>query len=227
MKRTIAPVPFVLAALLFFSLTLPLGAQDFFSKLSWSAAGSMLFFPENNGLESDPMPILPSPGVAVAYPLSDPMWIELTLDAYFTHYRYSDKLERAVPAAIENRSAQVWAFTLGAQAMALFPLTPLIDYRAYGGLAADLRIVLLAEDLNPGDIAQAQKETDQARSYFWGQGRWLFPVVGSGVDFSLNERFKLGADVRVWIPLYKLWTGEGFTKIDGWRFGAGVRISFK
>jgi hypothetical protein len=229
MKRTIAPVPFVFAALLFFSLGLPLEAQGFFSKLSWSAGGSLLFFPEDNGLYSDPMPILPSPGMAVAYPVAGPMWAELTLDFYFTHYGYSDELGRAVPYAIENRSAQVWAIVLGAQAVALFPVTPMIDVRAYGGLSADMRIVLLAEDLNEGvdDIPLIRKETDQVRSYFWGQGRWLLPVIGSGVDFSLNERFKLGVDLRMWIPLYKLWTDEGFTNIDGWRFGAGVRISFK
>jgi hypothetical protein len=167
--------------------------------------------------------------MAVAYPVYGPMWVELTLDLYFTHYGYVDELERAVPDAIENRTSQVWAFDLGLQAVALFPITPLIDIRAYGGFTADLRLVLLAEDLNEGvdDIDAIQAKTDQVKNYFWGRGRWFLPIIGSGVDFNLNEKLKLGVDARVWIPLYKLWTDEGFIKIDGWRFGAGVRITFK
>lgn len=228
-KRTLPFLPFFAGVLFFASLSRPLEAQGFFSRLSWSAAGSILFFPEDNGMYSDPMPVLPSPGMAAAYPVYGPMWAELTLDLYFTHYGYSDPLGRAVPYAIENRSAQVWAFVLGAQAVARFSPAPLIDLRAYGGFAADMRLVLLAEDLNEGldKIDEITAETDKVRSYFWGQGRWFLPLIGSGLDFNLNDRFKLGMDVRMWIPLYKLWTGEGFMKIDGWRFGAGVRLSFK
>jgi hypothetical protein len=110
----------------------------------------------------------------------------------------------------------------------MFSPSSLIDLRAYGGFAADMRLVLLAEDLNESDdIDKISAETDKVRSYFWGQGRWFLPLVGSGLDFKLNERFKLGIDARMWIPLYKLWTGEGFTKIDGWRFGIGARLTFK
>jgi hypothetical protein len=229
MKRTFPFLFFLFGVLFFLFPSRPREAQGFFSRLSWSAGGSILFFPEDNGMRSDPMPILPSPGMGVAYPVYGPMWAELTLDLYFTHYGYDYVLGRAVPYAIENRSSQVWAFVLGAQAVALFSPTPLIDIRAYGGFAADMRLVLLAEDLNEGldRIDEITAETDNVRSYFWGQGRWFLPLLGSGVDFNLNEWFKLGMDVRMWIPLYKLWTGEGFMKIDGWRFGVGVRLSFK
>jgi hypothetical protein len=229
MKRTLPFLFFFFGALFFLSLSRPLEAQSFFSRLSWSAGGSILFFPEDNGMRSDPMPILPSPGMGAAYPVYGPLWAELTLDLYFTHYGYDDTLGRAVPYAIENRSAQVWAFVLGAQAVGRFTLTPLVDLRAYGGFAADMRLVLLAEDLNEGidKVGAIRAETDRVRNYFWGRGRWFLPLIGTGADFNLNERFKLGIDLRMWIPLYKLWTGEGFMKIDGWRFGTGLRLSFK
>jgi hypothetical protein len=229
MKRTLPFLFFFFGAFFFLFSSRPLEAQGFFSRLSWSAGGSILFFPEDNGMDSDPMPVLPSPGLAVAYPVYGPMWAELTLDLYFTHYGYKDELGRAIPEAIEKRSSQVWAFVLGAQAVARFSPTSLIDLRAYGGFAADMRLVLLAEDLNEGldDLDGLRGVTNKVRNYFWGQGRWFLPLIGSGIDFNLNERFKLGMDVRMWIPLYKLWTDEGFFKIDGWRFGTGVRLSFK
>jgi hypothetical protein len=229
MKRPFLFLFFFFWVLFFAVISRPLEAQGFFSRLSWFAEGSILFFPEDNGMRSDPMPILPSLGMGMAYPVHGPMWAELTLDLYFTHYGYDDVLQRAVPYAIENRSAQVWAFVLGVQAAARFTPSPLIDLRVYGGVAADLRLVLLAEDLNAGldDIDALNAETGKVNSYFWGQGRWFLPLVGFGTDFNLNEKFKLGVDVRMWIPLYKLWTNEGFMMIDGWRFGAGIRLSFK
>jgi hypothetical protein len=229
MKRTFPFLFLVFGALFLGFLSPPLEAQGFFSRLSWSAGGSILFFPEDNGMRSDPMPVLPSPGMGVAYPVYGPMWAELTLDLYFTHYGYDDTLGRAVPVAIENRSAQVWAFLLGAQAVARFSLIPLMDLRVYGGGAADMRLVLLAGDLNEGQDGRSaiRAETNRVKEYFWGQGRWFLPLAGAGLDFNLNERFKLGIDVRMWIPLYKLWTDEGFMKIDGWRFGTGIKLSFK
>jgi hypothetical protein len=228
MKRLFPFQVFFFGVLFFVFLSPSLEAQSFFSRLSWFGSGSILFFPEDNGLYSDPMPVLPSPGMGVGYPVYGPLSVELTLDLYFTHYGYADPLERAVPYAIENRSAQVWAFVLGVQAEACFSPVPLIDLRVYGGFAADMRLVLLAEDLNEGldDIDAIRDETDKIRNYFWGQGRWFLPLVGGGLDFNLNESFKLGLDMRVWIPVYKLWTGEGFMKIDGWRFGPGVRLTF-
>jgi hypothetical protein len=213
----------------FGALAIPLEAQGFFSRLTWAAEGSVLFFPEDNGMHSDPMPVLPSPGVAVSHPLPWPMHLELTLDFYFTHYGYDFELDRAVPYAIENRSSFVFGSVLGVQALALFNITPLIDVRAYGGLSADLRIVLVAEDLNEGvdPMDEIQRETDAVRDYFWSKGRWLFPVLGGGIDFNLNPKLKLGLDLRIWFPLYRLWTAEDLPAIEGWRFGVGARITFR
>jgi hypothetical protein len=116
--------------------------------------------------------------------------------------------------------------------MALFNITPAIDVRVYGGPAADLRIVLLAEDLNSVDFTgnrdtDPQIQTDAVRDYFWSSGRWFLPVFGAGMDFDLNSKLKLGFDLRVWFPLYRLWTGENLPAVEGWRFGLGARITFR
>ena len=205
-------------------------AGNFFGKISWFAEGSVLFFPEDNGLESDPMPVLPSPGVGASYPITGLFRLELTLDLYLTHYGYSYTLGRAVPDAIENRTARVIGFILGFQAAWYFDLTSFMTLRLYCGPAADLRIVLVAADLDNESSAamdDIRRRTDEVRSYFWSSGRWFLPVVGLGTDFTINPRFKLGIDFRVWAPMYRLWSGEDLPAVEGWRFGPGVRFTIR
>jgi len=226
MKRCFFTGRVFLVVLFALFVSLPLGAQGFFSKMSWFVNGSIFLFPEDNGMYSDPMPVLPSPGLGVSYPINDLFKIESTLDFYFTHYGYSYELDRAVPMAIENRSSFVFGSVLAIQAAAYFNVNSFMTVRVYGGPAADLRIILLAEDLGPDDTADASRQTDSVTNYFWSSGRWFLPVVGSGVDFIVNPRFKVGVDLRVWIPLYKLWSGENLPAIEGWRFGPGLRFSF-
>jgi hypothetical protein len=231
MKRTFLPFPVLCAAVFFFSV-LPLGAQSLWSAFSLSFEGSILFFPEDNGREGDPMPVLPSPGAALAYPIWGPLYAELTLDLYFTNYRYSVALDRAVPAAIENRSAFVFGTLLGLQAVGHFPLSKKFTLRACGGPAADLRIITLAADLNPRDTAggldtNARLQTDAVREYFWGKGRWFMPVIGGGIDYTVNEKFLLGLDFRTWFPLYRAWSGEDLPAVEGWRFGMGLRFTIR
>ena len=204
-------------------------SKGFFSKMSWFIAGSVFFFPENNGLYSDPMKVLPSLGAGVSYPFTRIFRLELTLDFYSTHYGYSAVLNRAVPDAIENRTATVIGFPFGIQAAGYFDITPIMTVRAYGGPAADLRIVIMAEDLTEGldDLKAIRRDVDEVRRYFWTSGRWFLPVIGAGVDFTLNERFKLGIDMRVWMPMYRLWSGEELPAIEGWRFGPGIRLTIR
>ncbi|MDR0312733.1 MAG: hypothetical protein LBI14_03975 [Treponema sp.] len=210
----------------------PLKAQD---RLSWFAEGSVLFFPEANGNLSDPMPILPSLGAGLGLPIFNHFRLEISLDMYFAIYGYDDGLNRAVPMAWENRSAFVWGSVLGAQGVYFHDFYPgflegrAMTLRVFGGLAADLRIVLLAPDLKPAvnpNLAEIKQEVSAVAKYFWSKGRWLLPVFGSGLDFELNTKFRLGLDLRVWFPLYKLWTNENLPGIEGWRFGIGARITF-
>ena len=232
---------FFLTVFILSLVVLPLEAQEenqeetqaegrgFFDKISWFAEGSVLFFPEDNGLHSDPMPILPSLGAGASYPITDIFRLELTLDFYMTHYGYSDVLNRAVPDAIENRTSRVIGFPLALQAAVYFNVTPFMTVRVYGGPAADLRIVVVAAGLNEGldDMDDIRQKTNSVRNYFWSSGRWFMPVIGAGVDFTLNSRFRLGIDMRVWAPVYRLWSGEDLPAIEGWRFGPGVRLTIR
>jgi hypothetical protein len=217
----------VLAVLLFVLAVFPAGAQNVFSAISWSFRGSMLFFTEDNDLQSDPMPILPSFGVAAAYPIFGPLWAELSLDFYGTHYGYNYEIGRAVPYAEENRSTLVIGNMLGIQALAKFQFGNNFDIRVYGGPAADLRICLIAEDLKNDDKKDASKQTKDVSKYFWSMGRWFYPVLGFGMDFGITPKTMLGFDARVWFPLYKTWTGEDLPLAEGWRIGIGILLTIR
>jgi hypothetical protein len=204
---------------------LPLGAQSLYEKPGLSFRGSVLFFPEDNGLESDTMPILPSLGIAAGWPVLGFMRVELSLDFYGTYYAYNDKLDRAVPAIPDNRSSLVIGSVLGIQALKTFVPGDAVRLRVYGGPAADLRLCLTADGLEGTDKANAAGETRDIIAWFWGQGRWFMPVAGAGMDFALTEKLLLGFDLRAWLPAWRLWTAGSLPAVEGWRFGAGIRFS--
>jgi hypothetical protein len=223
------------AVFMFLFSAVSLNADSFLKNISWSFRGSILILPEDNGMESDPTPILPVFGFSAAFPLpltipfpfANSFSLETSLDLYYTNYGYSDGLQRAVPLAIENRWTQVLGFVLGIHFLSNIPINSLLNVRVSGGFAADLRLCLIAADLNDFEMDQASKQTEAVTGYFWGQGRWFLPVLGSGLDFTLNEKFLLGLDLRVWFPVYRIWTDENAPFIEGWRFGAGFRLTIR
>ncbi|MDR2900842.1 MAG: hypothetical protein LBV20_04930 [Treponema sp.] len=206
-----------------FSAEVPLKALE---SVQWLARGGMIFFPENNGLESDPSPLLATAGAATQLSFFDFLALEISLDFYGTHYGYSNTLNRAVPLAIENRSAMVYGSVLGIQAVLM--LKPLDSWtiRMYAGPAIDARLSLIAGGLNDADLADAADQTSKVSSYFWNMGRWFYPTAGIGMDFTAFDNVLLGFDLRTWFPVYKLWTNENLPPINGWRFGAGFTITF-
>ncbi|MDR0598711.1 MAG: hypothetical protein LBG84_01335 [Treponema sp.] len=213
------------------------GGRSFFGALEWFLRGSIIVFPEDNGAASAPAPILPSLGGGVSYPCNDLLALELSLDLYGNTYDYDYRLGRAVPANDEFRSTFVIGSVVGFQPVFRFrPRGEQFTIRVYGGLAADLRICLLAyglekdekhtNDRNPGTGHTVGEAAGDAASYFWGRGRWLLPAAGAGMDFPALDGLLLGFDIRVWFPLYRAWTGENLPLVEGFRLGIGFRAAF-
>lgn len=223
MCRSICPV---LICLLFFTAA-SVSADSFLDSLRWSFSGSVLVMPEDNGLESDPMPILAVPGVSAAYPLSTFVSLETSLDFYGTYYGYSYSLDRAVPFAIENRSSFVFGSVLGIQAVYRLQFRDTLAFRFYAGPTADLRLCLIAGGLEGADKEDAAEQTADIRRYFWSGGRFLLPVLGAGLDCISTEHFLIGVDGRIWIPAYKLWTKEDLPAVEGWRAALGIKFSLR
>jgi hypothetical protein len=214
-----------------------LAGQSLFSSMSYAFRGTILFFTGDNGLESDVMPILPSVGAAAILPILGPLAIEASLDFYGKEYDYSYVLNRAVPSLPDNRSSYVFGSVLGIDALGRFDLNRTMTLRAYGGLAMDIRICFVPYGLNADDTIDTKGSADGSKnisavvqdiaSYFWEEGRWFLPVAGAGFDYRLYPTVTLGFDARVWIPLYKLWTGEDLPPAEGWRFGVGFTVSIR
>jgi hypothetical protein len=211
----------------------PPSSPSFAGSLTLSFRGTLMILPEANGPgRGAPLPLLPSPGVALAYPLWGPLEAELSLDLYFTHYGYDWGLARPIPVEIENRSAFVAGVLTGFQLGARIPLGERGSLRFYAGPAVDIRLVFIASGLNDADLvkndpAGAPMQTGAVRKYFWGQGRWFLPFVGAGYDFAVNDKILAGIDFRVWVPIYRLWTGEALPALEGWRFGPALRITLR
>ena len=198
--------------------------------LSWSLHGSIFYFPAENGIDSDPAPIIPAGGFSLGIRLLRFLQLEITEDIYFTNYEYNSVLGYPMACNPENRSAFVMGFVTGFNVTGYFPISN-GAFRVYGGPAADFRLVTLAFGLNhPGDFTgdintDAQLQTDAIKKYFWEKGRWFMPAAGLGFDFPVNEKFLIGIDARTWFPVYKIWTDDNTSPIDGWRFSAGLRIT--
>ena len=220
-------------AVIFLTCLLPfsLGADSFWDDIHWSYRSGLLFFSADNGPGADPAPILPSGGFSAAWQFWGPLRLELTEDIYFANYEYNTALGYAMACNSENRSAFVMGFLSGIQLTGVFPIGENAAVRVFGGPVADFRLVVLAFGLNhPGDFTgnietDAGLQTDAIRDYFWNNGRWIFPVLGAGMDFPINEKFLLGFDMRLWFPFYRLWTDKALPAADGWRFGIGLRIT--
>ncbi len=212
------------AAILLGLRAAPVSALD----VSWVARGSVLAILEDNGLEGDPMPILPSIGAGAefALPFLPILHFEPSLDLYGTYYGYSYTLDRAVPYAIENRSSFVMGFVLGTPVAYRYRFPNGIILRGFAGPAFDLRLCLVAGGLEGEDKDDAASQTSDVASYFWGGGRWILPTAGIGADFPLLEGIRIGAELRAWFPVYKLWSDDVLPAKEGWRIAGTLRFVF-
>lgn len=221
-QRRFSVVLFLFLALFVINGAGPLGALD------WSVNGSLFLIPEDNGLEGDPMPILPTAGVVAEFPLPYNLYLGSSYDLYTTYYGYSANLERPIPVAIENRSTRVFGNLLslyGSYHMSIPVAEPNVRLRFSAGLTLDARLCLIADGLEGSDLEDASRQTEEVASYFWSNGRWFFPMTGFGIDFVRVDKVLLGLDGRVWYPLYRVWSGDSAPAVEGWRFAFGLRFS--
>jgi len=208
-----------------------LSADSFKDNLHLAGLANIFVFAADNGIDSDPMPILPSLGVSAAWQFSKFLRLELSEDIYLANYEFNTKLGYPTASSIENNYVLVIGFVTGIQLTGVIPIKDKgIQMRVYGGPAADIRIAALAAGLNhpddfTGDERDANKQVAAVRDYFWNEARWFMPTAGFGMDFPLTEKILLGFDLRAWFPVYKLWSSIETPAIDGWRFGIGLRIT--
>jgi hypothetical protein len=191
----------------------------------------ILFFIEDSSLESDPMPILPSFSARFGFPVAAvkgvAIFVAPALGFYSTYYRWSELLDKPVPAAIENREASIIGFVLGVGAEARWALSPSWVLRANLGLSADFRLILLADGLNEGvdPIDDIKKRNEKLSNYFWAGARWIFAHIIIGFDWKPWENYAVGLDFTMQMPFNPPTVNSGDSASIGWRFGIGARFT--
>jgi len=223
------------AVLLTFLLPLvSLNANPFLENLTWAAHGSIFYFagdnleysyktPSQEIPKADHAPITASLGISAAWKIMDFLRVEVTEDIYFKNYEYNTELNYAMTCSIENREAFVLGLLTGLQITGFIPISDNgTALRIYAGPAIDIRLVFKAFGLHPELDNDAIEKAQEIRKYFWSDARWFYPVTGIGMDFPVSEKFLAGFDLRVWYPLYR---HEELSRMHGWRFGAGLRIT--
>jgi hypothetical protein len=191
----------------------------------------ILFFIEDSSLESDPMPILPSFFASFGVPVASIKALSLyavpDIGIYSTYYRWSDLLDKPVPAAIENREASIYGFVVGIGAQARYTLPKSFILRAKLGLSADFRLILLADGLNEGvdPIDEIKKRNEKVSAYFWTDTRWLFAHFNIGFDWKAWDDYAVGLDFNMQIPFNPPQANTGDSSSIGWRFGIAARLT--
>ena len=192
-------------------------------KISWAVHGGIFYFAVDSGVQgADPAPIIPSLGGSISYPILDFLRADFSEDIYLANYEWNSTLGMPMPCSLDSRSAMVLGFVTGFQLTGFYPIgeTGIIP-RVSAGLAMDIRIIFLAFGLNhPDDYtggieSNVELQTEAIRSYLWSNGRWFYPVIGVGIDYTINRKFLLGLDFRIWIPVSD----------NELRFGFGLRIT--
>jgi len=204
----------------------PLFPQE---KVQFVLRASILAILEDNGMEGDPSPILPSPGFSVSIPIPRVplLTFEPGIDLYSTYYGYSYVLDRAVPYAIENRSAIVIGTMLSLPVEFGFRIRGIAGFHAFAGPSVDARLCLVADGLEGSDYDDAASQTADISGYFWSEGRWVQFLMGGGFDFPFTSKTMLGVEFRLWYPAYHLWTGEDLPATENLKLALGLTLVFR
>ncbi len=206
------------------SFTALLSAQTRSMDLRTAIKGSLMFVAEDAGLEADAAPLYPMIGLGLNSG-SGSFEMELSLDVYGAYFLYSEADKRPYAAAPENREAVAFGF------IAAFPLglrVRLIHqgrFRLFAGPALDFKLCLPATGIESEQSA-LNSATKAISSYYLDTMRWFLPVAGLGIDFPYTNNLALGAELRVWFPVYRLLSGEGRHFWDDGRAALSFRLSF-
>jgi hypothetical protein len=173
-----------------------------------------VLFENDKDLVGAPTPVLASPGLSFGwYPIgrsvgkgSFGFGMKIRLDFYMTNFGWPVGASNPVPVEIENRSTYVIGLPLSLLAEASWQPFSRFAFRLNAGIAADLRIALLALDLNSSDKNDsdpnsATYQNKKTAPWFWQNFRWFYIEAGLGADYIITNKWRVALDARALVPV--------------------------
>lgn len=179
------------------------------------------------GLSSAPSPLCGFIGAEYRYPITPLVAFAPSGTLYAAQYLFANN--RALPAEIENRTAYVPSLLLD------FSFLYHIEkgrftYSFGGGPAIIARYGFLeygisGNAINPGETLNASAQVDAINEYFWGYGRWFYPIVQAGIRYELETGWGAGLVIRAAIPVSNIWAKPEVPFGDSFMLMAALSIT--
>lgn len=132
----------------------------------------------------------------------------------------------AYPAEIENRTATVFHFMIDLPAVYTLTLKEKHRFEFGLGTAIDFTISVLSHgvtDSDAGYSGSAGSDTDEIRSYFWKNARFLYLETSAAYLFSFAKKLSVGPEFKFYLPCGQIFSGNGMNHSI---FSLGAKIRF-
>jgi hypothetical protein len=68
-------------------------------------------------------------------------------------------------------------------------------------------------------MGEAEEHTRKSGKWFYQTAHYLYPCIGLGADYSVNENWDASLDLRAWFPVTD--------SPESWRLGITLRAAHK
>lgn len=192
-------------------------------EIDWIAGfAPAVIFNIDDSNKSAPSPIVYPFGFGISVYADKFISFQPRLSFFTNYYLYNDGT--AKPAEIENRTATAFSFLIDLPAVFTFDLkhTHFLELGLGAGILA--RFAILSSGVDASEEGESGTVSDDLRAInksFWENANFLYIENSFAYLFRLNEKIKIGPEIRLYIPC-----GSLFTKgsMNGGMFSAGIKV---
>lgn len=192
-------------------------------EINWIAGfAPAVIFNIDDSNKSAPSPIVYPFGFGISVYADKFISFQPRLSFFTNYYLYNDG--SAKPAEIENRTATAFSFLIDLPAVFTFDLkhTHFLELGLGAGILA--RFAILSSGVDDSEEGESGTVSDDLRAInksFWENANFLYIENSFAYLFRLNEKIKIGPEIRLYIPC-----GSLFTKgsMNGGMFSAGIKV---
>lgn len=191
--------------------------------------GPKLMLNTDDSTKSAPSPVMYSFGIGGDFFIKDNVLFQ-SHGSFFTNYYLWDG-ERAQPAEAENRTATALSAMLDLTGGYTWKRgeSQKHHFSLMGGLGLFVRIGVLSGGVNPDDKnsdgkSTASEDVSSINSDFYSDLNFLYPELAFSYSYIFSDVWKIGGEVRSYIPLGSIINGNG---IDAMILSFAFKISYK